>query len=125
MKRQTSLTGQRLASPSRSPLYVFRSTGFARAGESVVSAAPLDRVVSLYGGGGMHGEAGLAAAFGGAAFFRDGPAGEIYLGVWGARNASRFRAALRASGGDWEIIHGPPPARLVWRSATGVRPVRP
>jgi hypothetical protein len=47
------------------PLYVFRGGPFSPAGNTVVTAAPLDVVVSLYGGGGMKGEAGLEAAFGG------------------------------------------------------------
>jgi hypothetical protein len=51
---------------THSPVYVFREPRFAPAGDTVVCAAPLDLVVSVYGGGGLKGEGGLSAAFGGA-----------------------------------------------------------
>lgn len=38
------------------PVYVFRSAGFAPAGNTVVSVAPLDRVIAVYGDGGVIGE---------------------------------------------------------------------
>jgi hypothetical protein len=83
-------------------------------------AASLDLVVSIYGGGGVKGEGGLSAAFGGAAFFRDEETGVSFLGVWGARNASRFRSALRRRAA-LSIIRDAPPARLVWFGTKGSR----
>ena len=96
------------------PVYVFRSSDFARAGDTVVCAAPFDHVVSIYGGGGVKGVGGLSAAFGGAAMFKDEATGACFLGVWGARNASRFRSALRASGAVINIIRESPPARMIF-----------
>ncbi len=96
------------------PVYLFRDSHFAPAGDTVVCAAPLDVVVSVYGGGGLKGEGGLAAAFSGAAFFRNDETGLCFLGVWGSRNASRFRSALRRSGSRLEIVRERPPARLAW-----------
>lgn len=101
-----------------SSIYLFRSAGYAANGDTIVSAAPIDLVVSAYGGGGLKGEAGLVQAFGGAAFFRDEETGDRYFGIWGARKASRFRTALQAARADLEVIHGPPPARLIWRTTT-------
>lgn len=108
----------------RSSVYVFRSAGFAPAANTVVSAAPLDLVVAVYGSGGLKGEGGLAKAFGGVAFFRNDETGESYLGIWGARNASRFRRTLRESGADLDIVREPPRARLVWWESQDARPPR-
>lgn len=105
-------------------VYVFRSRDFVRASETVVSAAALDLVVSVYGGGGLKGEGGLADAFGGAAVFKDDATETYFLGVWGARNASRFRAALRASGAVIDIVEEAPPGRLVFYETRGRRPAR-
>ena len=77
-------------------VYLFRSAGFAPSGDTVVSVAPLDRVVAVYGAGGVVGEGGLSSAFGGAVVFTNDASGECFAGVWGARNASRFRSELRA-----------------------------
>jgi len=107
----------------RVPVYLFRSGNFARNGDTVVTAAPLDAVMSVYGGGGLFGEGGVAAIFGGAAFYRDDPRDETsrgYVGVWGARQASRFRAVLRGAGISIEIVRSPPPARLMfWGTKSG------
>jgi hypothetical protein len=97
----------------RSSVYVFRSAGFAPAANTVMSVASLDLVVSVYGGGGLKGEAGLFEAFGRAAFLRNDETAESYLGVWGTRNASRFRRTLREAGVNFETIREPPQARLV------------
>src|ERR1700722_20401294 len=51
------------------PIYLFR--GSLRSGNTVASAAPLEVVVSVYGGGGLFGEGGVKSAFGGAAFFSE------------------------------------------------------
>ena len=68
---------------------------------------------------------GLAAAFGGAALFRNDETGATYLGVWGARNASRFRTALRRSGAALDLIREHPPARLIlFTTSKGSRLIR-
>jgi hypothetical protein len=109
----------------RFPVYVFRAKHFAPAGNTVASAAPLRLVVSVYGGGGTKEMGGLAAAFGGGAFFRNDETGACYLGVWGARNASRFRTALRRSGVALDLVRDHPPARLIFcETRKGGRPVR-
>jgi hypothetical protein len=109
---------------TKPPVYVFRAEGFSPSADTVFSVAPLDAVVSVYGGGGLRGEGGLAAAFGGAAFFRDNATGEGYLGVWGARKASRFRRRLREAGVVFGVVRDLPPARLVW-STRGATPSTP
>jgi len=83
-----------------------------------VTAAPIDLVVSVFGGGGMKGEQGLEAAFGGSAYYRNEATGEAYLAVWGARNGSRFRRLLRESGAILQIVSGEPPARLIWQNSS-------
>ena len=97
-----------------SSVYVFRDRHFAPAGDAIVSAAPLSLVVAVYGGGGLKGESGLLAAFGGAVTFRDDETGDLYFGVWGARNASRFRRTLREAVKDIAVVKGQLPGRLVW-----------
>jgi hypothetical protein len=105
------------------PSYLFRDGRFARNGDSVVSAAPLDVVTSVYGGGGLHGEEGLALVFGGCAFFRDDKDGPAFVGVWGARKASQFRETLRRAGIRTKIARRPPPARLMfYQTKSGRRP---
>ena len=90
------------------PVHLFRR------GNTVVSAAPLDAVITAFGGGGLFGEGGVDVMFGGCAFFRDDKTGPAYVGVWGARKASRFRTALRQAGLCVEIVRRPPPARLMF-----------
>src|SRR5580693_7518745 len=90
-------------------VYLWRDSRFARNQDTVVSAAPRDAVVSIYGGGGFMGSDGVNAAFGGGAVFRNDDTGACYLGVWGARNASRFRRALRDRGGATLAIVREPP----------------
>ncbi len=65
---------------------------------------------------------GLNSAFGGSCVFRNDDTGALFLGVWGERNASRFRNGLRKGGLSLEIVPEPPPARLVVSSITGLRP---
>ena len=105
------------------PIYVFRAIQFAKS-ESVATAAPLNLVVSVFGGGGLKGEQGLEAVFGGSAYYRDDATGAAYLGVWGTRNASRFRRRLRESGAALRIVASEPPARLVLHNSgqKGQRP---
>lgn len=103
------------------PIYLFRSEAFAPGDRTVVCAAPTHLVVAVYGGGGHHNNGGMNDAFGGSAFYRNEETGETFLGVWGARNASRFRTALRRKGAI-TIVREPPPARLTWFDQGGQRP---
>ena len=95
------------------PVHLFRSSSFAPAGNTVVSVAPSERVVAVYGDGGAFGERGVASSFGGAVVFRNEASGEYFIGVWGARNASRFRRDLRART-EIAIVREAPDARLVY-----------
>jgi len=106
-------------------IYLWRDIGFARNQDTVVSAAPSDAVIAVYGGGGIYGSDGLSAAFGGSVVFCDPDTRDTYLGVWGARNASRFRSAFRRRGITLEVIPEPPPSVLaVWSTRRGSRPPR-
>jgi hypothetical protein len=98
------------------PIYVFRSPGFAPAGDTVVAVAPADNVAAAYGGGDVFGSGGLSAAFGGAVVFKNEDSGEYLLGVWGARNASRFRSELRARMPIRVIREAPIARRVLWRT---------
>jgi hypothetical protein len=105
------------------PVFLFRSEGFAPSGDTVTSVAPLEAVMSVYGSGGIVGEGGLSSAFGGAAVFRNETTGECFIGVWGARNASRFRRELRDHM-DISVVKEAPDARLVFWGAGKERPKR-
>ena len=105
-------------------IHVFRSAGFAPSGNTVVSIAPVEKVVAVYGGGGAFEADGLRAAFGGAAVFRHEGTGALLTGVWGTRNAARFRREMRAR--MPVVLHREAPdVRLVVRSGEARRPVRP
>src|SRR5260370_3736021 len=106
-------------------VYLWRDARFARNQNTVVSAAPIDAVVAVYGGGGIYESDGLSAAFGGSVVFCDPETRDTYLGVWGARNASRFRNTFRQRGATLEIVREPPPSALTVWSASGSRPARP
>jgi hypothetical protein len=106
------------------PVFLFRSSGFAPSGDTVISVAPLEAVIFVYGGGGVVGEGGLHSAFGGAAVFKNDTTGGCFVGVWGARNASRFRRELRAHM-DIRVIKEAPDARLVFWGAANKRPGKP
>jgi hypothetical protein len=97
-------------------IYLFRSGRVTGDAATVVCAVPLDLVMTVYGGGGLMGEGGVEAAFGGAAFFRNADKTQCFIGVWGARNASRFRSALRASRLNLVVVRTSPPARLIFVS---------
>jgi hypothetical protein len=99
----------------RIQVYVFRAPTFAPAGDTVVTAAPRKAVVAVYGGGGIMETAGLSAAFGGCAVYRQGLLGKskYHLGIWGERKASKFRQSFRNAGIEVEIVKSPPPGRLI------------
>lgn len=94
-------------------IYLFRSEAIAPGSSTVVCAAPVDLATAAFGSGGRHNEEGVRRAFGGNAFFRNSETGERFIGVWGARNASRYRTALRRHA-RIAIVREPPPARLAW-----------
>jgi hypothetical protein len=104
---------------NRISVYVFRDPHFSPAGDTVVTAAPVKAVVEVYGGGGLMQTAGLSAAFGGCAVYRQGivGSGKYHLGVWGERKAAKFRQSLRNAEMEVEIIKSPPPGKLVlWQT---------
>ncbi|QFY60907.1 hypothetical protein FZ934_11060 [Rhizobium grahamii] len=105
-------------------VYLFRSAGFAPSAGTVVSVAQLDRVVAVYGAGGVFGEGGLSSAFDGAAVFKNYASGACFIGVWGARNASRFRSKLRAHM-EIAVYNEAPDARLSFWGAAKERPKKP
>lgn len=88
----------------------------------MVCIAPVDLVDAVYGSEGADGKDRLAARFGGAVIFRNDGTEERYLGVWGARDASRFRRILREAGFDIALIKERPRVRLVWYQTRGERP---
>lgn len=51
----------------------------------------------------------LVAKFGGYISYVDDSTGTVYLGVWGTRNAGRFRTMLKDRGVDFGIIRTRPP----------------
>lgn len=105
------------------PIYVFRSAKFAKS-ETTVTAAPIDLVVSVFGGGGLKGEQGLEACLGGSVYYLDEATGEAFLAVWGTRNGARFRRKLAQSGATLQPLSIEPPARLVFYNSSlkGQRP---
>lgn len=102
---------------------MFRSVRFAKS-ETNVTAAPIELVVSVFGGGGLKGEQGLEAFFGGSAYYRNEVTDEAFLAVWGTRNGSRFRRKLAESGVTLQTLPSEPPARLVFHNSgqKGQRP---
>ncbi|MDZ7872724.1 MAG: hypothetical protein U5N27_05845 [Rhizobium sp.] len=78
----------------------------------------------VYGNGGVLGEGGLSSAFGGAAVFKNETTGECFIGVWGARNASRFRRELRGHV-ETRLIKEAPDARIAFWTAEQERPGKP
>lgn len=94
-------------------IYVYRDPHFAPAGDTLITVAPLELINLVYGLGEGSRQAALAAVFGGAAVFKDEDSGAFYLGIWGKRNASRFRTALQRHA-DVAIVRAPPPGRLLY-----------
>lgn len=94
-------------------IYTFRDSHFSPAGDTVVSVAPRDVVVAIFGGGGVWDNGGLVVEFKGAVVFRDDETRKFFLGVWGARKAAKFRNAIKNSGCEIELLKTPPPGRLV------------
>lgn len=95
-------------------VYVFRD-GLGR----VWSAALGSDVLKAFGS-----EAVLSTYFGGHGTFGWPPSAREIIGVWGHRNASRFRRILRERLGVIEIVHRPPPVRMTGASTIWHRPTR-
>ena len=96
-------------------VFLFRSDRFARNGDSVVCAGRREAIEALLVTG------ALEALFLGFAEYGDAR-GERFLGVWGARNASRLRRLLRERGAHLAVHHAQPPARLrLWETRPGIR----
>lgn len=62
----------------------------------MVSVAPVDCVIAVYGNGVLLVKVVCLPPLVGAIVFKNDFSGECFVGVWGARNASRFRNDLRA-----------------------------
>lgn len=89
-----------LALPQMPPteVYVFRDASLARGGEATVSVADRKTVDARLG------KSWNERLFGGCAVYSD-PNGQDLAGVWGARNASRFRRFLREAGTELAVRH--------------------
>ena len=87
-----------------------------RIGETVACAASREAVVASFGS-----EAEFERFFGGSMTFGL-PSSPAYLGVWGARNASRFRRILREAGFEFHVHECPPPAPHTLSEKSGERP---
>ena len=92
-------------------IYLFRNAQGA-----VCSAAAGEHVIQAFGS-----VAVLNRYFGGHMTFGQVFGTNEFLGVWGNRNASRFRRILRAKLGEVEIVHPSPPSRLAGSSVSGHR----
>ena len=92
---------------TRLTTYLFRDGHFASSGDTVVCVADRAAVEAALGRG------QLEALFQGGAVYTDVAIKLDYIGVWGARNASRLRRFLRERGFEIVIDRGRPPnARL-------------
>jgi hypothetical protein len=97
---------------STGKIYTFRSGPFG-SGDMLVTVAPKEQVIAVFGDGGLFGEGGLSMAFNRVAIFRSKNAREVYFGVWGSKPADRFRAALEQRF-ELESIEGAPSAHLTY-----------
>jgi hypothetical protein len=117
---------------ARSKIYVFRDDRFAFGSDSWVSTAQLEAVAAVFCPSApkdalrrdlirlaVEGPGGLAEHFGVAAVFRVPGTDGFYVGVWGARKASRFRSAFRKAGMETWLIKAPNPGKLAWTYTTG------
>lgn len=111
------------AAPDLVRVYLWRDQRFARNEDTVVCVAPRDAVISVFGGGGMWNLDGLHRAFGGGIVFYASGQNILFQGVWGKRNASRFRTAFRQRGFKVMIIRAACP--FSWRANWAVSYPRP
>jgi hypothetical protein len=93
-------------------LYQFSETRW-RGSEPTVCVGPISFVSTIIG------KRELAAMFGGYIVYTDDDTNTDFLGVWGVRNASKFRRILREGGGSFTLRRGfPPRFRLKMRNVT-------
>ena len=79
-------------------------------------AAPTEAVVKAFGG-----LAEFYSYFGGGATLGYPPSAPPMVGVWGTRNASRFRRLLREAHGALHVVESEPPFEMSTASRTGPR----
>lgn len=96
-------------------VHIFRHPAFAPAGDTHVTVVPVHCALKAYG------LSGLTGAFGGSALFENTQSGEKWVGVWRARNGSRFRSRLRQFF-TLTIERKAPDARLTIHTRRGNRP---
>jgi hypothetical protein len=83
-------------------VYLFRDS-LPSGSNTVVCVGEKERIETAFGGG------QLAVLFKGEAIYRNDTSNRSYLGVWGARNASRLRRLLREQGVELLIKRTRPP----------------
>lgn len=100
-------------------VYVFRDPHFSPAGDTLVCIAELSRMERFIP------KEEVRWAFSGQAVYRRWP-WTTYVGVWGRKNASRFRRFLRERGAELTIYReAPPRLRLAyWTTESERRRVR-
>ena len=84
---------------------------------TVCSAAAGSDVLTTFGS-----LAAFMTYFGGGHTYGRPPSEQRFLGVWGHRNASRFRRLLRERLGELEVVHGMPPEPISLGSTVAQRP---
>ena len=84
-------------------VYVFRDNGFSPSGDTVVCVADKRKIESTFG------REQFESLFFGSTTYRNDTTEEEYLGVWGERNASRFRQLLRDRGIEIQVQKARPP----------------
>src|ERR1700722_10205351 len=84
-------------------VYMFRDDHFAPAGNTLACVGEKAKIELRLGDGQVE------TLFTGAAVYISDATKQDYLGVWGARNASRLRRLLRERGAELVIHPKPPP----------------
>lgn len=84
-------------------IYVFRDRHFAPAGDTVVCIGGRGSIEALLG------NKPIPGLFTGQAVYTNDETNQDYVGVWGKREASRFRRLLRERGADLLVHRVPPP----------------
>lgn len=95
------------------PVYIHRDS------DMVLTAAPEAAVMHCFGS-----LAGLSMMFGGWVRYGRVDDDTRFYGVYGSRNATRFRRLLVESGLALQYLHRPPPERMICREVNGSRPNR-
>ena len=90
-----------MTGPNVLNVYVFRDPHFAPDGDTMVCVAERSQTERFFP------KKEIAWAFSGHAVYRRWP-WKAYVGVWGKKNASRFRRFLRERGAELVIHHDEP-----------------